>query len=98
MFLLGYDPDDPLADLGLIDEEELQPKRKSPHKKPLSKRLSNEKLKIQPSVNYDDNEETPNKNKLGRNISFLVSGQNYRFFSPKKKKRDRCQILYLILS
>ena len=65
--LPGYDPDDPLADLGLTDEEELQPKKKSPHKKPLSRRLSNEKLKIQPSVDYDDNGETPNKNKLGRN-------------------------------
>ena len=65
--MLGYDPDDPLADLGLTDEEELQPKKKSPHKKPLSRRLSNEKLKIQPSVDYDDNGETPSKNKLGRN-------------------------------
>ena len=86
MFLLGYDPSDPLADLGLTDEEELQPKKKSPHKKPLSKRLSNEKLKIQPSVDYDDNEETPNKNKLGRNICLLVSGGNYRYFSTKKIK------------
>lgn len=55
----SYNPDDPLAGLGLSEDEEfsISKKKTTPHKKPLSRRLSGDKMRIEPKQGDADDKE-----------------------------------------
>lgn len=58
-FNTAYNPDDPLAGLGLSEDEDfsISKKKTTPHKKPLSRRLSGDKMRIEPKQGDADDKE-----------------------------------------